>query len=193
MSGDKVDPVEVMPLSAEEEARYRKILAGRRDRNGLDWTDRDIAALLATLDAARRGRDQERANRIEQVRRKRVTKAHLDAARTDTFDEADNMCPNCVTPWKCNGPHLAEQTVAAKRSTLDAARSGDGGIDVAGRIEELETALNDGAIGAMRYAARRLDAIEGERTTATDLRADADKLEAILLRATPSPSQSEDT
>jgi hypothetical protein len=19
----------------------------------------------------------------------------------------DDMCPNCVTPWKCNGPHLA--------------------------------------------------------------------------------------
>lgn len=18
----------------------------------------------------------------------------------------DDMCPNCVTPWKCNGPHL---------------------------------------------------------------------------------------
>lgn len=20
--------------------------------------------------------------------------------------EVDDMCPNCVTPWKCNGPHL---------------------------------------------------------------------------------------
>lgn len=19
------------------------------------------------------------------------------------------MCPNCVTPWKCNGPHLIEE------------------------------------------------------------------------------------
>jgi hypothetical protein len=19
----------------------------------------------------------------------------------------DDMCPNCVTPWKCNGPHLS--------------------------------------------------------------------------------------
>lgn len=26
------------------------------------------------------------------------------------FDEADDMCPNCVTPWKCNGPHLNDQT-----------------------------------------------------------------------------------
>ena len=28
------------------------------------------------------------------------------------FDEADNMCPNCITPWKCNGPHLYKQTRA---------------------------------------------------------------------------------
>jgi hypothetical protein len=26
------------------------------------------------------------------------------------FDEADDMCPNCLTPWKCNGPHLSDQT-----------------------------------------------------------------------------------
>lgn len=22
--------------------------------------------------------------------------------------DVDNMCPNCVTPWKCNGPHLTD-------------------------------------------------------------------------------------
>jgi hypothetical protein len=22
----------------------------------------------------------------------------------------DYMCPNCVTPWKCNGPHIPEET-----------------------------------------------------------------------------------
>lgn len=21
-------------------------------------------------------------------------------------EDDDGMCPNCVTPWKCNGPHL---------------------------------------------------------------------------------------
>lgn len=21
-------------------------------------------------------------------------------------DDLDAMCPNCCTPWKCNGPHL---------------------------------------------------------------------------------------
>lgn len=34
----------------------------------------------------------------------------------EVFDEADDMCPNCVTPWKCNGPHLSEQTVVARRA-----------------------------------------------------------------------------
>lgn len=29
----------------------------------------------------------------------------------------DGMCPNCVTPWKCNGPHLAAD---AARPGLDA-------------------------------------------------------------------------
>lgn len=42
------------------------------------------------------------------------------------FDEADNMCPNCITPWKCNGPHLSGETVAAFRNaeTRDEVRSG---------------------------------------------------------------------
>lgn len=22
---------------------------------------------------------------------------------------ADDLCPNCVTPWKCNGPHLTRR------------------------------------------------------------------------------------
>ena len=33
----------------------------------------------------------------------------------ETFDEADDMCPNCNTPWKCNGPHLWKETAAYKR------------------------------------------------------------------------------
>lgn len=24
------------------------------------------------------------------------------------FDLENEMCPNCVTPWKCNGPHILE-------------------------------------------------------------------------------------
>lgn len=25
----------------------------------------------------------------------------------EVLGDDDGMCPNCVTPWKCNGPHLA--------------------------------------------------------------------------------------
>lgn len=32
------------------------------------------------------------------------------------WDELDDMCPNCVTPWKCNGPHFAELECPACRS-----------------------------------------------------------------------------
>ena len=28
------------------------------------------------------------------------------AAAVIPYDETANMCPNCQTPWKCNGPHL---------------------------------------------------------------------------------------
>lgn len=28
--------------------------------------------------------------------------------------EEDEMCPNCVTPWKCNGPHLLGPSVSQK-------------------------------------------------------------------------------
>ena len=93
--------------------------------------------------------------------------------------EADNQ------PWPCDAARLL--------ATLDAARAAhpESRPDPReGRIAALERALNDGAIGAMRYAARRLAAIEGERKTANDLWADADKLEAILL-AEPEPFMDE--
>ena len=37
----------------------------------------------------------------------------LDCGRTDggcdrVVYHEDYMCPNCVTPWKCNGPHIME-------------------------------------------------------------------------------------
>lgn len=35
------------------------------------------------------------------------------------WDEADDMCPNCVTPWKCNGPHLSDETAYMQRQPLD--------------------------------------------------------------------------
>lgn len=29
-------------------------------------------------------------------------------------EHEDYMCPNCVTPWKCNGPHLTEESQVTK-------------------------------------------------------------------------------
>lgn len=28
-------------------------------------------------------------------------------------EDGDYMCPNCVTPWKCNGPHLQKPCMGA--------------------------------------------------------------------------------
>lgn len=29
-------------------------------------------------------------------------------ADAEPWHEDDYLCPNCCTPWKCNGPHLVE-------------------------------------------------------------------------------------
>ena len=42
---------------------------------------------------------------IATIRRARTFLASSVEQEEPTFDEADEMCPNCVTPWKCNGPH----------------------------------------------------------------------------------------
>lgn len=36
----------------------------------------------------------------------------------DEVDEVD-MCPNCVTPWKCNGPHIQRPCVGAPGGSPD--------------------------------------------------------------------------
>jgi len=66
--------------------------------------------------------------------------APVGGMREAEWDEADGMCPNCITPWKCNGPHLSEQTVAGRRHA--AARSSPApaeGLDV----ERLRDAMFD--------------------------------------------------
>lgn len=35
----------------------------------------------------------------------------------------DDMCPNCLTPWKCNGPHIPQvQTVTTEEGAEIAAQ-----------------------------------------------------------------------
>jgi len=46
-----------------------------------------------------------------------VAKAILaKVARAQTAEQPEHvMCPNCVTPWKCNGPHVPEQPEHTER------------------------------------------------------------------------------
>jgi len=36
--------------------------------------------------------------------------ASPESAQEDGDGFADDMCPNCVTPWKCNGPHITAES-----------------------------------------------------------------------------------
>jgi len=40
-------------------------------------------------------------------------RAEAPTRTPDTLD-AVMSCPNCLTPWKCNGPHLSDQTAATR-------------------------------------------------------------------------------
>ncbi len=53
------------------------------------------------------------ASSIEEVVDVLLSRTRTEGVSDAAFDEAGHMCPNCVTPWKCNGPHLDEQTPAA--------------------------------------------------------------------------------
>lgn len=40
--------------------------------------------------------------------------------KADDADDADmDACPNCVTPWKCNGPHIQRPCVGAPGGSPD--------------------------------------------------------------------------
>lgn len=43
-----------------------------------------------------------------------------DIVPMTAWDEADGMCPRCVTPWRCNGPHEIEETPWYRRSRMEA-------------------------------------------------------------------------
>jgi hypothetical protein len=38
-----------------------------------------------------------------------------EAAHGALCDDDDLMCPNCVTPWKCNGPHILDEPTGQVR------------------------------------------------------------------------------
>ena len=53
--------------------------------------------------------------RIERIADALAPSPAEPAAPEPPYDEADDMCPNCVTPWKCNGPHFIEFTPRYQR------------------------------------------------------------------------------
>lgn len=48
---------------------------------------------------------------IDRVREEEHVRARVIAARGEAMSE-DYMCPLCVTPWKCNGPHIEPEDMA---------------------------------------------------------------------------------
>jgi hypothetical protein len=119
------------------------------------------------------------------------------------FDEADDMCPNCVTPWKCNGPHLSEQTVAARRLARPAPPSEGREAEAyaAGRLAGFEEGLSaappseglDVELERLRrieHAARDVDGLWSESRTLIHWQVEAGEalrdLRAALPPAEPS-------
>ena len=94
-----------------------------------DWQAKyDRRVLLRTLDEERASAVAVREALANVVQMMDWTAEHqpLQAAggevqRRDDANAADDMCPNCVTPWKCNGPHIPLDALRkAGRPSLDA-------------------------------------------------------------------------
>jgi len=96
-------------VAIEAEATAATALAAEKDR---------VRRLREALEAVVTGyyNNERLGDIIRQIKAALAETADTAPAEPQPFDEADNMCPNCVTPWKCNGPHLSEQTAAAKRA-----------------------------------------------------------------------------
>ena len=65
-----------------------------------EWVRQEIAAIEAEAVVAERAR---------------ITAGleGLEATPYDSGDGEPDLCPNCVTPWKCNGPHVPSPSVPA--------------------------------------------------------------------------------
>ncbi len=48
------------------------------------------------------------AEAVVLVARPLIQEQLVEASTSGTWIDDEYMCPNCVTPWKCNGPHLLE-------------------------------------------------------------------------------------
>ena len=74
------------------------------------------------------------------------------------------MCPNCVTPWKCNGPHIPEPASEPQGDAIDIVFDGPPGPE-AGRFVEVENAQGQSIrFGGLRGEGMSDDPIVGHKT-----------------------------
>jgi len=97
----------------------------------------------------------------------------------------DEMCPNCVTPWKCNGPHEPVTRPTGKDVCAhdgddwpcDAIQEADKAAALLVRAQELSARLDEAG-------AYRVDAEADADRLAEALRRLADVHSTVLLRTT---------
>lgn len=53
----------------------------------------------------------------------------------------NEMCPNCVTPWKCNGPHIPAHDLVARLRSAEFSTLDEVSAYAADRLELLEGIL----------------------------------------------------
>lgn len=87
------------------------------------------------------------------------------------------MCPNCVTPWKCNGPHITE---GANMPTTSRTPLTDSEKALCAHIRSLETALTESRAECERLRERcreeiRLRSKAAARTIAAETAMDKAK------------------
>ena len=74
--------------------------------------DARLAPIRAALDSWDMGSSRYHTMRAIDADLRAALSAHESAPQptSGTEGQDEDMCPNCVTPWKCNEPHLTEET-----------------------------------------------------------------------------------
>lgn len=74
--------------------------------------DARLAPIRAALDSWDMGSSRYHTMRAIDTDLRAALSAHESAPQptSGTEGQDEDMCPNCVTPWKCNEPHLTEET-----------------------------------------------------------------------------------
>lgn len=76
-----------------------------------EWDREDLKEMLGKI--AKDAVDDDRLSLVEWAETHKLS--------ADQFRETDegDMCPNCNTPWKCNGPHLQKEDMETINQVYD--------------------------------------------------------------------------